>query len=203
MVSLKLDDLNKNQANSSSAGEKRASMSSLKTLKEDRRESFSLDALAMNIAWHDEFPTQASTNSSPPSDDFSDDFSDMASPSDDIIDMVVRTHHEEKVPKQINIHNTDLTSLKEDDAFLYYSIPSVKSAEWLDDDINPTLIKDSALAGRIPSIYTRQSRISVETAPVHDLSDYGIDAMECSSINMEDDGDDWLVDFLDIQGNLQ
>ncbi len=85
--------------------------------------------------------------------------------------------------KQININinqlstNDDLAILKKDDPFMYFSIPAVKKAEYLFQDVDVTILKNSYMRrnsiscpGRIESeefsqpmrSITRKSRISFE-----------------------------------------
>ncbi|KAL7460153.1 hypothetical protein ACHAXS_000618 [Conticribra weissflogii] len=85
--------------------------------------------------------------------------------------------------KQININinqlstNDDLAILKKEDPFMYYSIPAVKKAEYLFQDVDVTILKNSCMRrnsiscpGRMESeefsqpmrSITRKSRISFE-----------------------------------------
>jgi hypothetical protein len=149
-----------------------------------------------NATWDNNIVITASiTYSSPSSDDL-------------FCDFIVQSSSE-KPRKQVDIQrisSSDLASLKETDAFMYYSIPSVRGAEWRDEDVNLTAIKDEALTYKIPSTYARKSCVSVESCHFPHLEIAEFDAMKINGLssNMEiDDGevsseDDWLVSFSEM-----
>ena len=80
---------------------------------------------------------------------------------------------DEKPKKQVNLTNVtaeDLKSLKNQDAFMYYSIPFVRSAELLMRDIDISNLGASGQAAsrrRAPQsqLVSRSSRISTECHP--------------------------------------
>jgi len=107
--------------------------------------------------------SHGSQNKSPPTND------DLAVY---IIPTKFDTPAQEQVPTKVidttSLKNEeDLELLKEEDPFLYYSIPSVRKAEFEGTDINISSIKASA------SKIERKSRVSFECYPdPFDLVDY-------------------------------
>ncbi|KAL7480101.1 hypothetical protein ACHAW6_005805 [Cyclotella cf. meneghiniana] len=109
----------------------------------------------------------------------------------------------EKVRRQIdlrNISSSDLTSLKQDDPFMYYSIPAVRNASWQCEHIDLPSLQSSDLSFMDSSIYERKSCISFEPWINLSPSDVTLDETDGYFIptigggffdfNMDDDGDD-------------
>lgn len=93
-----------------------------------------------------------------------------ASTDDDLAVYTIATEIEEQVPTKVidttYLNNEeDLELLKEQDSFLYYSIPSIRKATFQGTDISMSSIKASA------SKIERKSRVSFECHP--DLFDQG------------------------------
>lgn len=89
---------------------------------------------------------------------------------DDLAVYTIATETEEQVPTKVidptYLNNeVDLELLKEQDSFLYYSIPSIRKATFQGTDINMSSIKAST------SKIERKSRVSFECHP--DLFDQG------------------------------
>ncbi|KAL3785309.1 hypothetical protein HJC23_008873 [Cyclotella cryptica] len=118
----------------------------------------------------------------------------------------------EKDPKLVDmrsISSSELGSLKEDDPFMYYSIPAVRSAAMHGNDVDLQAVKEATKLSDVPSSYERKTRISVESCLIPGLTDmseldscgfpslsntlYNMDNMDDS--DDEDSGDDWLYAF--------
>jgi hypothetical protein len=131
---------------------------------------------------------------------------------EDFSEFVVKTSNE-KLPKQIDIRRiscSELASLKENDPFMYYSIPAVRTASLSDSAVDLQTVQEAARSLRIPSSYSRKTCISVESCVIPNIDE--IDGCALSNlslanhdINMELDDDevdledDWLYSFCETQ----
>ncbi|KAL3796542.1 hypothetical protein HJC23_009673 [Cyclotella cryptica] len=128
---------------------------------------------------------------------------------EDFAEFVVKTSNETS-PKQIDIRRTsssELASLKENDPFMYYSIPAVRSAAMHGNAIDLLTFQEAARSLNVPSNYVRKTCISVEACiiPNVDEIDYcDLANLSLDNIHMElgedvDLEDDWLYSFSEIQ----
>ncbi|KAL3805871.1 hypothetical protein HJC23_007832 [Cyclotella cryptica] len=191
---------------------KRSSMPDLVPLKEEDHPTRGYSVMAVkNTVWKEKenilsiLDVDATTSISPSKGDFS--------------EFIVKTCVA-KTPRQIDIRrisSTDLVSLKENDPFMYYSIPSTRSAALKGDYVDLQSVKDAATSSKIPSSYLRKTCISVESCLIPDIVDSDFDDKDCHAppdlsdvfyhINMEcgDENDnlddDWLYEFSEIQSS--
>jgi len=187
---------------------KRSSLSDLVTLKEEDETSRRYSRVVANPSRNEK------------EDDVSEpDEIKKYSPSTEVFsEFFVKTSHEKR-PKQIDIRqmsSSDLVSLKENDPFMYFSIPTVRSAAIHGNDVDLLAIKDAAISLEVPSRYVRKTCISFESCLIPDMADIDFDDMDsCAlpsltnafynmSMGMDDekidfDDDDWLYLFSEIQ----
>jgi len=84
----------------------------------------------------------------------------------------------EKVPRHLDIRNissSDLALLKEDDPFMYYSIPAVRNATRQGEHVDLQKFQDSDFSSTDSSIYERKSRISFESWNLPSPSNVSVD----------------------------
>ncbi|KAL7476869.1 hypothetical protein ACHAW6_002725 [Cyclotella cf. meneghiniana] len=125
-------------------------------------------------------------------------------------DVIVETFNA-KVPRQIDLRDvssSDLALLKEDDPFMYYSIPAVRNTAWKGDHTDMPSPEDSDLSPRDSPIHERKSRISVESWNLPSPSNIAVDKIDgyfipslggaFFDLNMDDneDDEDPIDDFL-------
>jgi len=125
-------------------------------------------------------------------------------------DIIVETF-KATVPRELDlrdISSSDLASLKDDDPFMYYSIPAVRNTAWEGDHADMPSLHDSDLSPRDSPIYERKSRISFESWNLPSTSNIAVDKIDGYFIpslggaffdfNMDDDEDDEdpIDDFL-------
>jgi len=125
-------------------------------------------------------------------------------------DVVVETF-KATVPRKLDlrdISSSDLASLKEDDPFMYYSIPAVRNTAWNSDHADMPSLHNPDLSPRESSIYERKSRISFESWNLPSTSNIAVNETdgyfipspggEFFDFNMDDDEDDEdpIDDFL-------
>jgi hypothetical protein len=121
--------------------------------------------------------------------------------SPDVTVQVVPTFRVETAPQQIDIASltsSDLDSLKVDDAFMYYSIPSEKRAALKHDD-EQDFETTNASSNTITA--TRRTRLSTECHPDLLLEELFNDEEFMSSFNAlsvkdDDSSDDLVYDYL-------
>lgn len=187
---------------------KRSSLSDLVTLKEEDETSRPY-SVSVPYPWRNE-----------KEDDISEpDEIKKYSPSTDVFSELLVTTSREKRPKQIDIRHmssSDLVSLKENDPFMYFSIPTVRSAAIHGNDVDMLAIKNAAKSLEVPSSYVRKTCISFESSLIADMADIDFDDMDSSalpsltnafynmSMGIDDekidfDDDDWLYLFSEIQ----
>jgi hypothetical protein len=99
---------------------------------------------------------------------------------DDVEEFVVETFRE-KIPKQLctRLSRTDLELLKDEDAFMYYSIPAVKKAVWEGKDVDFDVDTSSKPVKRCSAISFESADISL---PVGDITD-DIDDIDVPSLS--------------------
>ncbi len=123
---------------------------------------------------------------------------------------IVPTFPVETAPQHMDVSDltsSDLASLKRNDPFMYYSIPSVKNAALRCRDASLTDLRSSRKGSEIKSIcnslrkipVTRQRRISMECHPDLLVEEMFVDTEFMASLqdrdSSRDEGDD-LYDFL-------
>lgn len=131
---------------------------------------------------------------------------------EDFSEFLVKTSNE-KLPKKIDIGRiscSELASLKENDPFMYYSIPAVRSAALNDSAVDLQTVQEAAISFKIPSSYSRKTCISVESCIIPKIDDIDCCALSNLSIandditmEIDDDGvdleDDWIYTFCETQ----
>ncbi|KAL3796553.1 hypothetical protein HJC23_009684 [Cyclotella cryptica] len=225
LVQLKMDDPFKQQGNNTkrphaavpettakNAGSrndrKRSSLSDLVTLKEEDEPFRSYSVYTAKNASCDEKEYDISSLEKIP----------KISPStEDFSEFLVKTFHEKR-PKQIDVRlmsSSDLSSLKEKDPFMYFSIPTVRSAAINGNDVDLKAMKDDAISSKVPSRYERKTCISFESCLIPELEDSDLDDIDSCSLpsltnvfynmsmeideKIDFDDDDWLYSYCDIQ----
>jgi len=141
----------------------------------------------------------------------------MSRPREDNV-FLVKTFNE-KAPKQVDmrrINSSDLVSMKEDDPFMYYSIPAVRAAALHGNYVDLQAVKDAATSSDIPSSYVRKTCLSVESCFIPGLNDTDMGDLDSRglpslrntfyNINMDIDDDDdedvddyWLYSYSGIK----
>ena len=130
--------------------------------------------------------------------------SDIDDVEDDGEEFLVETFRE-KVPKQLctRLSRTDLELLKEEDAFMYYSIPAVKKAVWEGKDVDFDVDTSSKPVKRCSAISFESADISLPVGDITDdvyvpsLSDVFYDTIHAN--DDEDDVDLYMAFFSSLK----